>query len=97
MRDQQLKEFSEEVKRGFVEALGHKSSFLTPKNKINKKVMKIKDLKVGQVFQLEGLDVNGNTVYADCTLRSNTNDKYIVESDGITIIYDGENEVKKVY
>ena len=37
MRDQQLKEFSEEIKRGFVEALGHKSSFLTPKNKINKK------------------------------------------------------------
>ena len=41
--------------------------------------MKIKDLKVGQVFQLEGLDVNGNTVYADCTLRSDTNGKYIVE------------------
>ena len=59
--------------------------------------MKIKDLKVGQVFQLEGLDVNGNTVYADCTLRSDTNGKYIVESDGISIIYDGEDIVKKVY
>ena len=98
MRDQQLKEFSEEVKRGFVEALGHKSSFHTPKNKINKKVMKIKDLKVGQVFQLEGLDVNGNTVYADCTLRAYTGmNKYAVESDGISIIYDGEDVVKKVY
>lgn len=30
MRDQQLKEFSNEVKRGFVEALGNKSSFFTP-------------------------------------------------------------------
>ena len=67
------------------------------KNKINKKVMKIKDLKVGQVFQLEGLDINGNTVYADCTLRSNTNKKYIVESYGITILYDGEEEVHQVY
>ena len=59
--------------------------------------MKIKDLKVGQVFQLEGLDVDGNTVYADCTLRSDINGKYIVESDGISIIYDGEDIVKKVY
>ena len=41
--------------------------------------------------------MNGNTVYADCTLRSNTNKKYIVESDGITILYDGEDVVKKVY
>ena len=73
------------------------SSYIYGVNKINKKVMKIKDLKVGQVFQLEGLDVNGNTVYADCTLRSNTNNKYIVESDGISIIYDGEDIVKKVY
>lgn len=30
MRDQQLKEFSKEVKRGFVEALGNKSSFFSP-------------------------------------------------------------------
>ena len=60
-------------------------------------MIQIKDLKVGQVFQLEGLDMNGNTVYADCTLRSNTNKKYIVESDGITIVYDGEDVVKKIY
>ena len=33
-------------------------------------MIKIKDLKVGQLFQLEGLDVNGNTVYADCTLQA---------------------------
>jgi len=60
-------------------------------------MIKIKDLKVGQLFQLEGLDVNGNTVFADCTLRSNTNERYIVESDGISIIYDGEDVVNKVY
>ena len=60
-------------------------------------MIKIKDLKVGQVFQLEGLNVNGDTVFADCTLRSNTNEKYIVESDGITILYDGEQKVEKVY
>ena len=37
MRDQDLKEFSNEVKRGFVEALGDKSSFSSPqviKNKL---------------------------------------------------------------
>jgi len=60
-------------------------------------MIKIKDLKVGQVFQLEGLSVNGDTVFADCTLRSNTDKKYIVESDGITIVYDGEDVVNKVY
>ena len=61
-------------------------------------MIKIKDLKVGQLFQLEGLDVNGNTVYADCTLRAyNGMNKYVVESDGITILYDGEDVVNKVY
>lgn len=59
---------------------------------------KIKDLKVGQIFQMEGLDVNGNTVYGDCTLRAyNGMGKYVVESDGITILYNGEDEVTKVY
>ena len=33
-------------------------------------MIKIKDLKVGSHFQLEGLDVDGNTVYANCTLRT---------------------------
>ena len=32
MRDQQLKEFSEDVKKGFIDALGIKSSFNTPNN-----------------------------------------------------------------
>ena len=61
-------------------------------------MIKIKDLKVGQIFQMEGLDVNGNTVQADCTLHAyNGMNKYIVESDGITILYDGEDVVTKVY
>lgn len=61
-------------------------------------MIKIKDLKVGQIFQMEGLDVSGKTVYADCTLRAyNGMNKYVVESDGITILYNGEDEVTKVY
>mgnify|MGYP006248927545 FL=1 len=62
-------------------------------------MIKIKDLKVGDVFQMEGLNVNGKKVFADCTLRSYIGmDKYVVESDGITILYKGEDEVvSKVY
>ena len=61
-------------------------------------MIKIKDLKAGSHFQLEGLDVDGNTVYANCTLRTyNGIKKYVVESDGIKILYDGEEKVHKVY
>ena len=61
-------------------------------------MIKIKDLKVGQHFQTEGLDVNGKKVFANCTLRSYIGmDKYVVESDGITILYSGEDKVTKVY
>ncbi len=89
MRDQDLKAFSKEVKKGFVEALGNKSYFSSPK--------RIKDLVVGQKFQMEGLDMNGNTVQADATLIAyNGMNKYVVESDGITILYDGEDVVTKV-
>ena len=57
-------------------------------------MIKIKDLKVGQHFQMEGLDENGEQVFANCTLRSYIGmDKYVVESDGITILYKGEDEV----
>ena len=59
--------------------------------------MKIKDLKIGTIFQMEGLDMNGNTVQADATLRTKFQDKYVVESDGITIKLDGEEKVTKVY
>jgi len=58
----------------------------------------IKDLRVGDTFQMEGLNTNGDTVQCDATLISYQGmNKYIVESDGITILYDGEQEITKVY
>ena len=60
--------------------------------------MMIKDLRVGDIFQMEGLNTNGDTVQCDATLISYQGmNKYIVESDGITILYDGEKEITKVY
>ena len=60
-------------------------------------MIQIKDLKVGTLFQMEGLDTNGNTVQANATLRSyNGMNRYVVESDGITILYDGNEVVTKV-
>ena len=59
-------------------------------------MIQIKDLKVGTLFQMEGLDTDGNRVQANATLRSdngmNKESRYVVESDGITILYNG-NEV----
>jgi len=47
---------------------------------------------------MEGLTENGDTVQADCTLHAyNGMNKYVVESDGITILFDGEDVVTKVY
>jgi hypothetical protein len=60
-------------------------------------MIQIKDLKVGTLFQMEGLDHQGNKVQANATLRSyNGMNKYVVESDGITILYDGNETVTKV-
>ena len=60
-------------------------------------MIQIKDLKVGTLFQMEGLDTNGNTVQANATLRSyNGMNRYVVESDGITILYNGNEVVTKV-
>ena len=60
--------------------------------------MKIKDLKVGSKFQMEGLDTNGDSVQCDATLiRYHGMDKYVVESDSITILYDGDQEITKAY
>ena len=60
-------------------------------------MIQIKDLKVGTLFQMEGLDTDGNKVQANATLRSyNGMNKYVVESDGITILYDGNETVTKV-
>ena len=70
--------------------------------------MQIKDLKVGTIFQMEGYDMDGNTVQADATLITKYIDKpvgikypftwYVVESDpGIKIKMSGEEIVTKVY
>ena len=49
---------------------------------------------------MDGLDTNGNRVQANATLRSyngmNKESRYVVESDGITILYDGNEVVTKV-
>ena len=49
---------------------------------------------------MEGLDTNGNRVQANATLRSdngmNKESRYVVESDGITILYNGNEVVTKV-
>ena len=63
-------------------------------------MIQIKDLKVGTLFQMEGLDTDGNRVQANATLRSdngmNKESRYVVESDGITILYNGSEVVTKV-
>jgi|TARA_R110000803_G_scaffold126781_1_gene194324 hypothetical protein len=59
--------------------------------------MKVKDLKVGSVFQMEGLNTDGEIVKCDATLRAAWKDQYVVESDGITINLDGSEEVSAVY
>jgi hypothetical protein len=58
--------------------------------------MKIEDLKVGDKFQMEGLNTNGDSVQCDATLIAYQGmNKYVVESDGITILCDGEDEIIK--
>ena len=60
--------------------------------------MMIKDLKNGSKFQMEGLDTNGDTVQCDAMLvRYHGMDKYVIVSDGITILYDGDQEITKAY
>ena len=60
-------------------------------------MIQIKDLKAGTLFQMEGLDTMGNTVQANATLISYRGmNRYVVESDGITILYDGDEVVTKV-
>lgn len=58
----------------------------------------IKDLKVGSIFQMKGLNMDGKIVHVDCTLRAyNGMNKYVVESDGISLLLDGEGTVTKTY
>ena len=84
----QMNDFETASLKRFNETL--KTSFKAPK--------RIKDLVVGQKFQMEGLGMNGNTIQADATLIAyNGMNKYVVESDGITILYDGQDVITKVY
>jgi len=60
--------------------------------------MKIEDLKVGDKFQMEGLNTNGDSVQCDATLIAyHGMNKYVIDSDGITILYDGEQVITKLY
>jgi hypothetical protein len=60
--------------------------------------MMIKDLREGSKFQMEGLNTNGDIVQCDATfIRYHGMNKYVIESDGITILYDGEQKITKAY
>ena len=60
--------------------------------------MKIQDLKVGDKFQMEGLNTNGDSVQCDATLIAyHGMNKYVIDSDGITILYEGEQVITKLY
>ena len=53
---------------------------------------KVKNLKVGDNFQMEGLSTNGDEVLVDAKMITYKGmNKYIVESDGITLLIDGES------
>jgi hypothetical protein len=42
--------------------------------------------------------MDGKSVHVDCTLRAyNGMNKYVVESDGISLLLDGEGTVTKTY
>ena len=60
--------------------------------------MMIQDLKVGDKFQMEGLDTKGDIIQCDATLIAYQGmNKYVVENDGITILYNGDQEITKLY
>lgn len=60
--------------------------------------MKIKDLKIGTTFKMEGLDTRGKKVQANAKLVSINKELnyFVVESQGIRIKMDGEELVSKV-
>ena len=59
--------------------------------------MVLQDLKVGNKFQMEGLTVSGKKTLPLCELIGyNGMNKYIVESDGCTILLDGDSKVYNV-
>lgn len=59
--------------------------------------MTISNLKAGQEFLMEGLDVNGNLVTSPAKLISyNGMNKYIIDTDGITMLVDGDDKIEGI-
>ena len=59
--------------------------------------MVLQDLKVGSKFQMEGLTVNGEKTFSSCELiRYNGMNQYVVESNGCSLLLDGDSKVYNV-
>lgn len=58
--------------------------------------MILKNAKVNQEFLMEGLTPSGKTKWSRAKLISNDNDKFVVLSDGITIIVPSDEPIKVV-
>ena len=59
--------------------------------------MTISDLKAGQEFLMEGITHTGVTIQRPAKMiRYNGMNKYVILSDGITILVDGSDEVTKI-
>ena len=58
--------------------------------------MKIKDLKVGDVFKMMGLNMNCEPVKVKCKLVSyNGMNQYVILTGGIHVLVDGEEDIIK--
>ena len=58
--------------------------------------MKIKDLKIGDIFESTGLDMNCEPVKVKCQLVEHKGiNQYVILSDGVRILVDGEENIIK--
>lgn len=58
---------------------------------------KIKDLKVGDEFMVDGLSPNGDFVKTKAKLIAyNGMNKYIIDNEGITILVDGDDNAYEI-
>lgn len=56
--------------------------------------MKVKDLRIGDEFRMDGLTVNGKKVKPNCKLiRYNGLGNYVIESNKVTILVNENDEV----
>ena len=61
------------------------------------KVRVLQDLKAGDKFYMKGLTINGEKTLPSCELiRYNGMNKYVVESDGCSLLLDGDSKVYNV-